>query len=289
MPDEPMDLNQAFDETETTAGEGTITENQETATSAQEETTTTTAGNETVNTEFEQKNASLSGGEKEKIKAALSIGKDKLGSEAYEKLQRLLGEKDEDEEKYPKAKEAVDAGLAKRLQDALGEEEAQKLLKALDEQKERLAKAESQEKEQLQKAVEKAHGEIEKLSKAVTEERRKRERNEFVEEIRKDINPLPGQVDENAQLLFSIKEKVEKDEFDKLVNLLKSASNIVQKSGFLDELGSAASENDPEQILKSRAQEKVTNDPALSLEKAKAQVLSEDPDLYRQLRSQEVK
>ncbi len=285
MAREPQDLEEVLKE-ETSeevaeAGNAAAQESEEQPTTDQGESSGTDRSTEEP--VFEAK-AALTEAERGKVKeavSALSGMEDIVGRAVMARLSSLVtGEEKTD---YPEAKKAE--GMEEKLIEALGKEEAQRVLDALRKQEEEITKAAESEREQLQKQVVEAEGRIEELTKAVTEEKRKREEREFVDSIQKDIRSVPGVVDENARLLFSISQKVEKEEFDKLVDILKSASAVIQKSGFLEELGSSASSSEPEGILEARAKEKVQKDAGLTMEQAKARVLQEDPELYRSLRN----
>ncbi len=301
MPEEPMDLQEMMKDTE---GDSSTTQDVSTHSTTVDDSISnhdvsthgtdqdsSTPDSVTVEPKeepvVEEKSIDLSEEEQKKVRDAYNLlsdlGEEKVGKGLLEKLSGLAGK----ENKYPKSEKEDE--LEEKLKDVLGKDQAEQILATLHSQEEELAKAAENEKVALEKQVKDAYEQIETLKKSVDQERRKREEREFVDVIQKDIRSLPGQVDENAKLLFSVSEKLEKEEFDKLLDLFKSASSLVQKSGFLEELGSAASESDPENILKARAKEKMEENPSLTLEKAKSLILSEDQDLYRQLRNQEVK
>lgn len=176
--------------------------------------------------------------------------------------------------------------MEKRLVKSVGKKEATRLLKALQDQEEAIKKANEAEKAELNKQISDARTQVEELTKAVEQERTARERREFVDVVKGDIAHIPGTVEDNAGLLFTISKRVEKGEFDKLMEMLKATNAVA--GDITKAVGTTRAESEPQEILKSRAQELIDRDSSLTLEKAKARVLQNDPELYRRLRNEEV-
>lgn len=128
----------------------------------------------------------------------------------------------------------------------------------------------------VRKQLETADAERAELKKQVDEMRIEREREAFGKTL--VLKALPVQIDEVVELLFGL--PVEKR--GKVVAILKAADEAVLRGGLLDTLGTdrGAVAGSALQKIEERALELRKANPTISIEKARTQVLRENPDLY---------
>lgn len=152
-----------------------------------------------------------------------------------------------------------------------------------------LAKA----RQALRSELEERTKELEASKAEVVKVNRQRRRERFIK-LAQALPNLPGTMaDDFGELLDDVEAglaKVDgqtaKKRFEKFYTLLTSWNTVIEKNNLLmQEIGRDGGElgflSGPEAQIEALAREKVSHDPKLSIEKARTQVISENPALYR--------
>jgi len=123
----------------------------------------------------------------------------------------------------------------------------------------------------------------EKLAKALATERDTRLRKEFIEKAKKDYRYIPGKSSEELGLLMKSLHVFDSKIADEIGIIFKSVSEVVEKSGLLNEIGSniAGSGTSAYSRLDAMAKDKVTKG-NVTYAKAFTDAMNENPDLYSQ-------
>ena len=123
--------------------------------------------------------------------------------------------------------------------------------------------------------IRKAHEEIQKMQI-------EKKRNDLIKKSETELKYIGKSAEDTADLFIDLhKAGVPKDVFDKVYDCLKTANEMIDKSGFFDEKGTALEneelEGDPEVQLMKEAREAVDSGEYDTIEKAYAGILTKDP------------
>lgn len=187
---------------------------------------------------------------------------------------------------YPQPMKSIEKALE---QAGLPEQERERILKALKEAEEREREAIEKERKALFEQLESLRKANEALKAELDKQRMTLRHREFVEKAEKEYPNLPIEPEKLADVLIQLEDRLPEDARKEVLRLLKAHNDLIAKSAFLRELGTAAAEaeedlSDPEAVLEERAKE-LAKERGIPLEVAKGEVLKEDRRLYQALRN----